>query len=326
MRYGVGIDIGGSLLRAAVVREDGYILARTRSGSHAEQEPRQVIAEAVRLYESVVATAGLAKGDTEGIGLGFAGTVNGPEGIVLVSSNLPDWDHFPLRDELSAATGARVEMDNDSNLGALGELKFGAGRGRRDLAYVTLSTGFGLGLIIDGRVYRGACGTAAEIAHMSVTPDGPPCTCGKRGCLMSYASGVGLSRMAWDAVDSGVATCLRDYAPPDRRRITGEQIAACVRRGDYVAQDILQTCATYVGIGLASIVQVLNPEMIVVGGGLTRIGPALMEPAMDSFRRHCQPELVDCATIVDWTLGDDVTLLGAAAMVLNAGDRRDNLP
>jgi glucokinase len=142
---------------------------------------------------------------------------------------------------------------------------------------------------------------------------GPPCTCGKNGCLMAYASGIGLSRMAYEKMEAGADTLLREMAPPDGRRFTGELMADAARLGDEIAVEILQTAGYYCGVGLSMIVELINPELIVVGGGLTRIGPALMDPARAAMREHTQPELWDSVRVVPWQLGDDLGIIGAAA-------------
>lgn len=315
--YILGVDVGGSRIRAGVVAEDGSIVGRYHTNTHSEREPDVVVGGIEDACRTVLDQSGVRWSDVRGIGVGFGGTVNGPEGVVLISSNLPAWDHFPLRDRLSQKLGVPVLMDNDTNLGALGEYTFGAGRGTQRLCYVTLSTGFGLGIIENGRVLRGTTGTAGEIAHAPVDVNGPPCTCGKRGCLMSYASGIGLSRMAWDAIDSGEPTELRAVAGTKRRRIRGEDIVRIAREGDLVARRIIEKAGYYVGVGFSLIVQILNPERIIVGGGLTHMDELLWEPAMRGYRENTQPEIIDSAKLEPWSLGEDVTVLGAVALVLH---------
>jgi glucokinase len=249
------------------------------------------------------------------VGLGFPGNTNGPAGVVLVSSNLPAWNHFPLRDTLAGRLGVPVILDNDTNLGAVGEHRYGAGRGARNMCYVTFSTGYGIGIIINNQLYVGHTGTAGELGHVVIDIGGPLCTCGKRGCIMAYACGIGISRMAYEQINAGADTLLRRMAPPGGQRMSGEQVAEAAQQGDTIAREILRTAGYYGGVGLSMIVELLNPELIVVGGGLTRIGGLLWEPMLAAMREHTQPELWDSVKVVPWELSDDLGIIGAAAKV-----------
>jgi glucokinase len=311
--YAIGIDVGGTKIAAGVVDQQGAILRRFTTNAHAEQEPELVIEAIVQAYEVVLAQSGAETVDIEAVGLGFPGNTNGPAGLVLVSSNLPAWDHFPLRNVVAERLGLPVVLDNDTNLCAVGEHRYGAGRGTKNMCYVTLSTGYGIGIIINDQLYVGHTGTAGELGHVVVEAGGPLCTCGKQGCLMAYASGVGISRLAYDQLEAGAKTLLREIAPPDGRRIGGELVVQAAQQGDEVAHEILKTAGYYAGIGLSIIIQVLNPELIVYGGGLTRTGPLLMEPMIAAMRENTQPELLDSIRLKPWQLADDLGIIGAAA-------------
>lgn len=313
--YAIGIDVGGTKIAAGLVDRAGTVLERFTTRAHAEQEPEFVISAIEAAYRAVLAQSGVEPAGIEAVGLGFPGNTNGPAGLVLTSSNLPAWDHFPLRDVVAARLGVPVRLENDCNLCAVGEHRFGAGWGSRHMCYVTLSTGYGIGIIINNQLYVGHTGTAGEVGHIVIDIGGPPCGCGKHGCVMAYASGVGLSRMAYEAIDTGAETLLRERMPPDRQRFGGEVIADAAGQGDAVAREILQTAGYYSGVGLSMVIEMLNPEVIVMGGGLTRIGPMLLEPAMAAMREHTQPELWDSVRIVPWQLGDDLGIIGAAANV-----------
>jgi len=320
--YAIGVDVGGTKIAAGLVRKDGSVVQRHWSCAHAGQEPERVIEAIEAACGAVLTAANLAAGDVEAIGLGFAGNTNGAAGVVLVSSNLPAWRNVPLRDIVSARLGMSVILDNDCNLAAVGEHRYGAGRGARNMCYVTVSTGYGMGIIIDNRLYAGHTGTAGELGHVVVEPGGPLCTCGKRGCLMVYGSGIGLSRMAYEKIRAGAATLLAELAPVDGRRIPGEVIAEAARRGDAVACEILRLAATYCGIGLSMAVQIINPQVIVVGGGLTHVGSMLEEPMLAAMREHIQPELRESVCVRPWQLGEDLGIVGGAAMVFADAELR----
>ncbi|MEW5956299.1 MAG: ROK family protein [Chloroflexota bacterium] len=313
--YAIGIDVGGTKIAAGLVNQAGEILHRYTTRAHSEKEPHFVIEAIEQVYRVIMAETQLEPAQIEAVGLGFPGNTNGPAGIVLVCSNLPAWNHVPLRDIVSERIGVPVVLDNDTNMAAVGEHRYGAGRGTRNMVYLTFSTGYGFGMIIKNRLYVGHTGTAGELGHVVIDIGGPPCTCGKNGCIMAYASGIGMSRMAYERLAAGAETLLRELAPADGRRISGEQIAAAAGQGDEAAREIIRTAGYYAGVGLSMIVQILNPELIVVGGGLTRIGPMLMEPAMAAMREHTQPELWDSVRVEPWQLGDDLGIVGAAAQV-----------
>lgn len=321
--YAIGIDVGGTKIAAGLVNQSGQILRRYTTRAHSEQEPAFVIEAIVEAFDAIVASGSAAVEEIEAVGLGFPGNTNGPEGIVLVCSNLPAWDHVPLRDIVAGRIGLPVVLDNDTNLCAVGEHRYGAGRGARNMVYLTFSTGYGIGIIINNQLYVGHTGTAGEVGHVVIDIGGPPCTCGKNGCVMAYACGIGLSRMAYEKIDAGVETRLSDFATPDRRRISGEQIAGAARQGDAAAREILATAGRYGGVGLSMVVQILNPERIVLGGGLTRVGSLLLAPMMAAMREHTQPELWDSVELVPWQLGDDLGILGAAAQVFSVAETRD---
>ena len=313
--YALGIDVGGTKIAAGLVNRAGQILYRYTTRAHSEKEPNFVIEAIEQAYRQIIAKSQVAPSDIEAVGLGFPGNTNGPAGLVLVCSNLPAWDHVPLRDIVAARLGLPVVLDNDTNLCAVGEHRYGAGRGSQNMCYVTFSTGYGIGIIINNQLYVGHTGTAGELGHVVIEIGGPPCTCGKNGCVMAYASGIGLSRMAYDCIKAGAHTLLRDLTPVGGQRITGEAIAQAAQQGDAVACEILHKAGYYSGVGLSMVVQILNPEVIVLGGGLTHIGAMVMEPALDAMHEHTQPELWDSVRIVPWQLGDDLGIIGAAAKV-----------
>lgn len=320
--FAVGIDVGGTKIAAGLVNRAGDILHRYTTRAHSEQQPEVVIRAIEEAYRCLVEESRVKAAEIEAVGLGFPGNTNGPAGIVLVSSNLPAWSHFPLRDTLIKRLGVPVVLDNDTNLGAVGEHRYGAGRGAWNMCYATFSTGHGIGIIMNNQLYVGHTGTAGEVGHVVIDIGGPLCTCGKRGCIMAYACGIGISRMAYEQINAGADTLLRQMAPPDGQRIPGETVAAAAHQGDAVAREILGKAGYYGGVALSMVVEILNPELIVVGGGLTRIGPLLWDPMLAALREHTQPELWDSVRVVPWQLGDDLGIIGAAAKVFADAEAR----
>ena len=311
--YAIGIDVGGTKIAAGLVSRAGTIEHRLSTRGHAEQDPETVIAAIEQAYQDLLSQSGVNPADVEAVGLGFAGNTNGPAGVVLVSSNLPAWNNFPLRDALARKLGVQVVLDNDANVCAVGEHRYGAGRGCSDMAYITFSTGLGIGIIINNQIYAGHTGTAGELGHVVIELGGALCPCGKRGCVMAYGSGIGISRMVYERVEAGAETSLGELVRGETQRIAVEAVADAATQGDEVAGDIIRTAGRYCGVALSMIVQILNPEVIVVGGGLTRVGPMLMDPALEAMRANTQPELWDSVRVVPWQLGDDLGVIGAAA-------------
>ena len=312
--YAVGLDIGGTKIAAGLIDGSARILAHYVSKSHAGQPPEQVVLAALDAFAEVLRQAGLQPMDVAGAGVGFAGHVHNEAGLVLTSSNLPAWNRHPLRDRLRQEMGVPVLLDNDANCCAWGEYRYGAGRGSRFLCYVTFSTGCGAGIVIEGRLYRGALGTAGEIGHTLVDPHGPICSCGKRGCLMSYACGLAISRMACERIAAGEGTHLRDLCGCSPDHVSGEVVAEAARQGDPLAREILETAGYYLGIGLSTIVQFLNPDRIVIGGGLTHVGALVMDPCLRGLHENIDPTLIGSAAIAISELGEDAGMIGAAAL------------
>jgi glucokinase len=310
----IGVDVGGTKIAAGVVDPAGTVQARRILSTHAGQPPGGVIEVIRQAVEAVTRQAGLNEADLAAVGVGFPGHTHGAQGRVLECSNLPDWDNYPLRDHLRALLGLPVILDNDCNCAAWGEYCLGAGRGSRYMGYVTFSTGFGAGIVLDGRLYAGATGTAGELGHTVVDPDGPACGCGRRGCVMSYASGQAISRMVCERIRAGEPTLLHPSGAAVPTHVSGEAVADAAQQGDALAGEVLAIAGRYFGFGLVTLVQVLNPDRIVIGGGLTRIGPLLMDPCLEALRAHVHPAILQATQIVPSGLGADAGMLGAAAL------------
>jgi glucokinase len=306
----IGIDIGGTKIAGGLINQQGNILSRILSHSHSGCSPDQVVEAVIHTANSLLTDAGVTSEQIEGVGVGCAGHINCDCGVVLTNSNLPDWNYYPLRETLENRLGLPVVLDKDANCAAWGEFRFGAGRGSRHMCYITFSTGCGMGIIIDRKLYRGATGTAGEIGHTVVNPEGPLCSCGKRGCLMSYACGMAMDQMARDCLKCGEDTLLKSLCGDCPEHISAEKIAQAARRGDPVALRLLSTAGRYFGIGLSTVVQVLNPDTIVIGGGLTHIGPLLLDPCFQALKENIHPVLADSARVLLCELWNDAGVIG----------------
>jgi glucokinase len=304
----IGVDVGGTKVAAGVVDEEGRVLARSRRDTPS-QDPEaveDVIAEVVgELRQSY---------DVSAVGLGAAGFVDAERATVLFAPNLA-WRAEPLRDDVQKRIGLPVVVENDANAAGWGEARFGAGRGIPTLIVVTVGTGIGGGLVIDGSLYRGRYGLAAEFGHMRVVPDGLRCGCGNKGCWEQYASGTALVREARDlaVVGSPLAARMLELASGDPAAISGPLVTRAAMEGDPVAVELFEEVGGWLGAGLANLAAVFDPEVFVIGGGVSEAGDLLLEPARGAYHlrltgRGHRPE----AEIRPAALGNDAGLIGAA--------------
>jgi glucokinase len=248
------------------------------------------------------------------VGVSFGGPVDAPGGIVRLSHHVPGWEQFPLRDRLQAHFGVPVSIDNDANVAALGEYRFGAGQGSDSLLYITVSTGVGGGWVLNGRVWRGANGMAGEIGHTVVDPAGPLCLCGKRGCVERLASGPYLAQDMRTALTAqpGRGGILRELARDQMDAITGQSVAEAAARGDDLAGEALAHAAWGLGAGIGNAANLMNPERVVLGGGMTKSGERWWQIVRRAAREVALPQVrID---IVPAALGDDAPLWGAIAL------------
>lgn len=315
----IGVDLGGTQIRALVMDPDGREVGRSATLTQAAEGVEAVIA---RILGTIGAALGqLPWSKVRGIAVGVPGPTDPWEGIVLQAPNLPGWRDIPLRQIISERLGVPTKLGNDANLAALGEHFYGAGRGVNNLVYMTISTGIGGGIIADGRLLLGARGLTGEIGHQTLEPEGPLCGCGNRGCLEALAAGLAIARMGREAVIQGRGERLLALAQGSLEAIDARIVARAAAEGDSTALEIVRRAATYVGIGLANVCNILNPAMIILGGGVTRIGPLLFDTIRETIALRAMPPVRD-VQLVPAALGDDVVLLGAIALVMT--DQEDS--
>ena len=276
----IGVDIGGTKVLGGVVDENGSVLVTARRPTPADDvaKTREVIVEVVRE---------LARGrEIEAVGIGAAGWIDAGRSTVLFAPNLA-WRDEPLRDGVSAVTGLPVVVENDANVAAWAEFRYGAAEDADDsMVLFTVGTGIGGGIVLGGQIVRGAHGIAAELGHVEAVPNGHPCGCGRRGCIEQYASGNALVRFAQSGAkdDPAKAALLLAKAGAEVSAITGPMVTEAAREGDSVAIDAFHQIGSWLGVAMADMVQILDPEVIVIGGGVIEAGDLLLNPARDSFR------------------------------------------
>lgn len=312
----IGIDLGGTKISTGLVRNDGKIIARDYQQTRAAEGQAAVIERVLDGARRVIAQAEIGRSQAAAVGIGAPGPLDIAAGVVVAPPNLPGWERVPLKQLIEDDLGITTFLENDANAAALGEYHFGAGRGVEHMIYITVSTGIGGGLILDGKLYHGASGMAGEIGHITIKPGGPLCGCGNRGCLEAMASGTAIARRARERVTSGASTLIAGLAEGDPQRITAKLVAEAASQGDAEAQEILAEAMDYLGIGVANLVNLFNPQLIVIGGGLMNIGEKLFRPVRRAIDQHTFPPATQAVKVVPAALGDDAGMLGAAAVAL----------
>jgi len=305
-----GIDIGGTNVKAALVSEEGAVLAFS-SESWSGGEPEESVETAALLTERVVAGAGRAP---EACGCACAGLVDNSRGVVISSPNLPSWSNVSLADLLGRRLGLEVGLENDANAAAVAEFKVGAARGATNAVMLTLGTGVGGGVIIGGRLYRGSHGTAGEIGHTTVHLSGPPCICGSRGCLEGVANAEAVVAGARELIASGRESSLSGLAPDGA--FTSSDVGLAAAEGDGVAAEALASVGRALGVGLANVSQFLDPDVIVIGGGVALAGEPLLGPARDELESRLSDCGFRCPRVVAAQLGETAGVVGAALLAL----------
>lgn len=317
-KYFIGIDLGGTKISTALVDANGKILAsdyrETLAG--AAEGPQPVIERMLDAARKVMAQAGVKPAQVAAAGVGAPGPLDIAAGILISPPNLPGWSRVPLKQHIQDGLQIATFLENDANAAGLGEYRFGAGRGVQHMVYVTVSTGIGGGLILDGKLYHGSSGAAGEIGHTTLKPDGPPCNCGNWGCLEALASGTAIAREGRERVTRGVPTLIAELAGGVPERVTAKLVAEAAARGDAEAQHILAEAMEYLGLGIANLINLFDPELVVIGGGLTRLGERLFGPVRRVVAERAYVAKAHPVGIVPAALGDNVGVLGAAAVAL----------
>ncbi len=310
----IGVDLGGTKVRAVLSDGSGNLLARAEKLTEAELGLEHVLSNIVATIKAVMELAD--ESNLVGLGIGAPGPLNPTTGVVYSPPNLPGWVDVPLRDILEQRTGLPVYLGNDANLAALGEYTFGAGRDYRYLVYLTISTGVGGGVIEDGRILNGAHGAAGEIGHMSIDLNGPRCNCGNIGCLEILTSGPSIRRRAIEMLETGRASRLTELSNGDLQNVTAEMVAQAAEEGDPAARELLYQTGVYLGVGVTNVLHLFNPEIVVIGGGVSQIGEPIFGPLRHVVNERAMLAFRQDVPIVPTNLGGDIGLYGAVALVL----------
>jgi glucokinase len=321
----LGIDLGGTKILTSVVTPQGEMLSRDHAITPSAKGPAGVVGAILESAQRALDGASITKHQLSAIGVGAPGLSDPATGVLFTSPNLPGWEDVPLRDLIQDALGKSVFLINDGNAAALGEGYYGAAKGISDFAYVTISTGIGGGLVIDGRICNGFKGMAGEIGHMTIRDEGPLCHCGNRGCWEALASGTALAKEARKRIALGADTAILRMARGEIENVTALTVHAAAEQGDPLANQLIVRTAHYFGVGLANLINILNPEMIVIGGGLSNMGDRLLKPAMEEAERRAFRRAYQSVRFVRAALGRNSGVLGAAAFAYDEMTRGEAL-
>jgi len=320
-RIVLGLDLGGTNMVGAAVAAEGELLAKSKIPTEASRGLQHVLDRMANCLLDVLKKSGCAREDVLAAGVGAPGPLNQETGVIFTPPNLPGWKDVPLADELRKRLGVPVFIENDANSAAYGESWLGAGRGFKDLVCLTLGTGVGGGIIINNELLRGRDGTAGEIGHLIIEMHGRKCNCGSYGCLEQYASATGIVNRTREAIERGEQTMLTKTVP-DLSHLTAKDVSDAMERGDKLGHHIITETGEILGIAITSIVNLLNPEVVVLCGGVIGAGEALFKPIRDTVKKRAFPVPAARARIVPSVLGDNAGVIGAAGVALSRIQRR----
>ncbi len=313
-RLVIGVDVGGTKVAAGTVNDEGRILSQTRLPMIPDQGASAGLQAIRSALDTLIAqSAGKA---IAGIGICAPGPLDPATGLIINPPNLPCWRNYPLAATVAGLYDLPVKVDNDANAAALAEARWGAGRGYCNVFYATIGTGIGTGIILDGRIFHGRTGAAGEGGHVSIDYDGPICKCGKPGCIEALAAGPAIARHAREmlAADSGRASMLLDLAQGDASAVTSEMVGQACDAGDALALAVVWKTVCYLSIWLASIVDLLDPDVIVMGGGVSNMLGRYLGEIRERLPRYCVNPRCHEVLVVPARYGTDAGIAGGAAL------------
>lgn len=306
-KYYAGIDLGGTFIKCGIADEEGTILIKDMIPTGKERPYPEVAADMANMVKDLEARAGVT---VAGVGVGVPGVIDSARGVIVYSCNF-DWRMVPLGETLQSLIEAPVFLTNDANIAALGECYAGAGKKYKDQVFITLGTGVGSGIILDGKLVEGGSSAGAEIGHMSIRSKGEPCPCGRRGCFEVYASATALIRQTKKAMEKDASSTLWEICNGDLNQVCGKTVFDGVALGDKTAKRVLKTYIEYLSEGLLNIANIFRPQIILLGGGISGAGDVLLKPVQRKVKRFVYggskyaPVRVEIAT-----LGNDAGMLG----------------
>jgi glucokinase len=308
--YVIGIDLGGTKINGALADLEGNILSQNTLPTNAFEGDKAVLGRIFEVIEAVMKEAGKSSEEVKAIGIGSPGPLDAKKGLIITTPNLPFKD-FQLVKPIVEKFNIPTYLDNDANVAAIGEYMLGAGKGTNNMVFFTVSTGIGGGAVLDGKVYRGSTSNALELGHWTVLPDGPRCNCGNYGCVEAIASGTNIARQAREAIEKGLETSLKNYD-----KVTSYEVYLEAKNGDKVAKEILDYSFNYLGIAVANAITGFDPDMVVIGGGVSQMGAVMFDKVQEVVNTRCFKTMAEHCKIVPAGLGTEAGVQGAVALAL----------
>ena len=312
----IGIDIGGTKLATVVADKDGNILQKVRKPTESEKGPRHAVQLLLAMVDEVIDLAELRRENISGIGVSCGGPLDTKTGIIYSPPNLPGWDALPLKEMIESEFHIPTIIENDANASALAETRFGGGRGYDYVLYMTMSTGIGGGIVANGEIYHGANDSAGEVGHQILLPDGPLCGCGQYGCLEALCSGPAIARRAQEAIIDQPHTQILAHADGQIDAVRSEHVLQAARDGDALAMALVEETAYYMGWGIANLVNILNPQIVLLGTIAVAAGDLLLDPIRRTVTEMAMQRPLETVKIMPAELGDSIGDLAAISLVI----------
>jgi glucokinase len=307
----IGVDLGGTFIKSAILDTDGNILERGKSHTGKKKTPDDVVTRICEDIMVLLDKQSLDKNDIIGVGLGSPGPLSSEKGLVYSTPNLPNWNNVPLQNMVAEKCGFPTRLFNDANAAAYGEFWKGAGSNSNTFLLFTLGTGVGGGIILNGKICRGIDGSAGELGHIAIDPNGETCGCGSKGCIETLASATAVVRIAKKRIEHGEKTSL------EPKELTAKKIFMAAVDGDLLSKEILATAGKNLGIVCGGLINILNPEIIAIGGGLSLAGELLFKEIREEAKRRSFELPYNRVKIVPASLGTDAGVIGAAGLLLS---------
>lgn len=312
-KYMIGIDLGGTNIKSAVFDREFNKIHERSDLAEADKGPLHVLNKMVKISQEMMLSEGIHPDSVHCMGIGVPGLLNPASGLSIFSPNFPGWEHIQVVDHMNKYFSFPVFIDNDVRVNLYGEWLFGAGIGYRNLVLITLGTGLGSGIVSDGKVIYGTTSSAGEIGHMNMYREGRPCRCGSSGCLGRYVSAIGMVRTLMDKLSEGRTSIIQDWVKGDQTQITAHLISNAYDLGDPLAVEVMHETGELLGFGLSNVINLFNPEMIIVGGGMSAAGDRLLNTVRDTVQKHTLQLSSGACTIKQAQLGGQAGMIGAAA-------------
>lgn len=312
--YTIGIDVGGTKIAYGLLDGDMKLIEKRVTKTNLTLMPEEMLDEMTIVCNELLKSNLIDMNEVKGVGAGFPCHIDYENGYSIFGSNLPNWEHVPVKELFSKRLGTRVEIDNDANVAAIAEHKLGAGKGNKNMIYITVSTGVGGGIVINNNIFRGDYGAAGEIGHMIISDHGHRCSCGNVGCLMAIASGPKMIQYVLDEIEKGKKSSVFEYVGADEI-LTGKHIGIAAANGDELSRRAIERLADNLAIMFVNLYQIFNIKHYVLGGSVSKLGNPLFERIKIKFKEAIHFANDYPIEIVPAELGDDVGIVGAAALI-----------